>query len=112
MTGTPVETPAARTKRSIANLPLHRRSGFTDFEGGNTHLIRFGPVGRPEAVELNQQISGLIPVLVALFEKGVLLPGTYDMIGKGGIDDILKAHEYYNSKKASANKVISKIWKE
>jgi hypothetical protein len=61
---------------------------------------------------LNEQLSALIPVLVTLFEKEVLLPGTYDMIGKGGIDDILNAYEYYNSKKSSANKVISKIWKE
>lgn len=84
-------------------------SGIGDFEGGKTHLVRLGEVGRPEGEQLNAQIEKYIPVIVALVEAGKLKPGDYEVIGKGGFDDALEAYKHQRSGAGGSRKVVVKI---
>lgn len=84
-------------------------SGIGDFEGGQTYLVRFGPVGRPEAEELNENIEKYIPVIVGLVKAGELRPGEFEVIGDGGFEDAIKALKYQQSGAAGSRKVVVKI---
>jgi len=84
-------------------------SGLTDFEGGRTRYVALGPVGTAEAVELNSAVASYIPILVALFEKGKLMPSPYDLIGEGGFADAIEALSYQAKGAGGSNKVVVKI---
>jgi hypothetical protein len=85
------------------------RSAIPDFEGGKTRYISLGPIGRPEAAELNATLASYIPTLVALFENGKLVPGPYELIGKGGFEDGLKALEHQQTGAGGSKKVVVKV---
>ncbi|OAX81731.1 hypothetical protein ACJ72_03922 [Emergomyces africanus] len=88
-------------------------SGITDFEGGKTKNVELGPVGRPNEEHLNNVLAEYIPVFVALFEQGgQLVPPPYDMVGQGGFEDALDAHQYQQKGAGGANKVVVKIQDE
>ncbi|KAK7902890.1 hypothetical protein LTR67_002536 [Exophiala xenobiotica] len=84
-------------------------SGIGDFEGGKTHLVRLGGVGRPDAAELNANIERYIPVILRLIEMGKLRPLDYVSVGDGGFDDAVKAYKHQKSGAAGSRKVVVKI---
>lgn len=84
-------------------------SGIGDFEGGKTHLVKLGPIGRPEAKELNDNIEKYIPVITGLIELGKVIPGEYEVIGEGGFEDAIKAYDHQRSGAGGSRKVMVKI---
>jgi NADPH:quinone reductase-like Zn-dependent oxidoreductase len=84
-------------------------SGITHFEGGKTTCIEFGPVGRPDATDLNKMIEEYIPVLTKLIEDGKVLPSEYEAIGEGGFESAAEAYKYQQSGKGGNKKVVVKI---
>jgi hypothetical protein len=66
-------------------------------------------LGSPGAVELNKTVNGYIPKLVTFFEKGKLVPSPYDMVGKGGFEDVIDALGYQQKGAGGANKVIVQV---
>ena len=84
-------------------------SGIGDFEGGKTHLIKLGLVGRPEGRELNAQIASFIPLIVGLIEQDKVAPSAYDVVGEGGFEDVVEAYKYQQKGAGGANKVVVKI---
>ena len=82
--------------------PAPNEAGFT------TTKIGIGPIGRPEAVELNKRLSEFIKVIVKLLEKEVLRAGEYTVEGEG-IEGILPAWEVQKSGKAGSKKVLVKV---
>ena len=84
-------------------------SGIGDFEGGKTHLIKLGMVGRPEGQELNAQIASFIPLIVGLIEQDKMAPSAYDIVGEGGFEDVLEAYKYQQKGAGGSNKVVVKI---
>lgn len=87
-------------------------SGITNFSGGKTYNVELGPVGRPDATELNNTLERYIPVLVKLVENGQVKIGEYEVIGEGGFEDIVKAYEYKNSGAGGSKKVVVKVQDE
>ncbi len=87
-------------------------SGISDFEGGKTHLVALGDVGRPEGTELNAKLAMYIPVITGLIEADRLLPATYEVIGNGGFDDAIKAYRHQLSGAGGSRKVVVKIQDE
>jgi NADPH:quinone reductase-like Zn-dependent oxidoreductase len=86
-------------------------SGIKDFEGGKTYSVELGPVGRPDAVELNKLIAKYIPVITGLVEKGKLLPQDYEVVGEG-FEDAIKAYHYQLAGKGGSKKIVVKIQDE
>lgn len=84
-------------------------AGIGDFEGGKTHQVELGPVGRPEADDLNAKIASYIPVIVGLIQSGKLLPGEYEVIGEGGFDDAVKAYTHQRSGAGGSRKVVVRV---
>ena len=84
-------------------------SGIGDFEGGKTYLVRLGPVGRPDAKELNARIASFIPTIVGLIEQDHVSPSAYDIVGQGGMEDAIEAYKYHKAGAGGANKVLVKI---
>lgn len=82
--------------------PAPEGAGFT------STLIAIGPIGRPEAVELNERLSKSIAVIVQLIEKGTFKVGEYTIEGEG-IEGILKAWDVYKSGKAGSTKVLAQV---
>ena len=87
-------------------------TGITDFEGGSTHLVKLGGVGRPEASELNEKIAKYIPVINGLIESGKLLPAEYETVGSVGFEDVVKAYHHQLSGAGGSRKVVVKIQSE
>ena len=87
-------------------------SGIADFEGGRTHLVKLGGVGRPEATELNEKLATYIPVITSLLQSGKLLPAEYEVIGNGGFEDAVKAYHHQLSGAGGSRKVVVKIQDE
>ena len=85
------------------------RSELADFEGGKTRLVQLGPIGTPEAEELNKTLGVYIPKLVSLFEKGKLVPSPYDLVGKGGFEDVIDALGYQQKGAGGANKIVVQV---
>lgn len=76
--------------------------------GFASYGIAIGPIGRPDAVELNKRINEFIPVVYKLLESEKLRPSEYTVKGEG-IEGILKAWDYQKSGKAGSTKVIAKV---
>lgn len=87
-------------------------SGISSFEGGKTHLVELGAVGRPEGSELNHKLANYIPVIAGLIEQGKLLPAEYEMIGTGGVEDGIKAFHHQLSGAGGSRKVLFKVQEE
>jgi NADPH:quinone reductase-like Zn-dependent oxidoreductase len=87
-------------------------SSITDFEGGKTYGVALGVVGRPEGADLNKLIASYIPVITGLIEAGKLLPGEYEVIGNGGLEDAVKAYHHQVSGAGGSRKVVVKIHDE
>ncbi|KAG5300986.1 oxidoreductase, zinc-binding dehydrogenase family, conidia-enriched transcript [Histoplasma ohiense] len=88
-------------------------SGITDFEGVKTKLVELAVIGRPHAEHTNKVLAEYIPVFVALFEhENQLFPPPYDLVGQGGFEDALEAHQYQQKGAGRSNKVVAKIQDE
>ncbi|EXJ80179.1 hypothetical protein A1O1_08321 [Capronia coronata CBS 617.96] len=84
-------------------------SGIGDFEGGNTHLVQLGDVGRPEAKDLNAKLEQYVPVIIGLLEEGKLRPGDYEVVGNGGFEDAIKAYSHQRSGAGGSRKVVVRV---
>ncbi|KAF2824689.1 GroES-like protein [Ophiobolus disseminans] len=73
--------------------------------------IQLGPIGQPDAVELNDNLKAMIPIMYKLLEKGVIKPSEYAVEGES-IEDILKAWEVQKSGARGGRKVVVKIIEE
>jgi hypothetical protein len=71
-----------------------------------------GPIGRPDAVELNAEIAGFLPLLADLLDQGKLLPAEYVTVGGTGVESVPEAYEFQNSGKGGNKKVVVKIQDE
>ncbi|EEH10191.1 predicted protein [Histoplasma capsulatum G186AR] len=88
-------------------------SGITDFEGVKTKVVELAVIGRPHAEHTNKVLAEYIPVFVALFEhENQLFPPPYDLVGQGGFEDALEAHQYQQKGAGRSNKVVAKIQDE
>ncbi|KAF2032435.1 GroES-like protein [Setomelanomma holmii] len=70
--------------------------------------IELGPIGQPEAVELNSFLKSVIPVLYKLLEQGTIKPSAYSVEGEG-IEGIVDAWEVQKSGVKGSTKVVVKI---
>jgi hypothetical protein len=73
--------------------------------------IQLGPIGQPDAVELNDKLKAIIPVVYKLLEKGVIKSSEYVVEGKG-IEEIVKAWEVQKSGAKGGTKVVVKVGNE
>ena len=87
-------------------------TGISDFEGGKTHVIQLGPIGRPDATALNGVLASYTPVIVSLVEAGKLQTAEYEVIGDGGFEDAVKAYAHQASGAGGSRKVVVKIGDE
>jgi hypothetical protein len=70
--------------------------------------IQLGPIGQPDAVELNGFLKQMIPVLYELLEQGAIKPSAYSVEGEG-IEGIVKAWEVQKSGVKGSTKVVVKV---
>ena len=99
---------------SISTLPnsilIHlKRSDITDFEGGKTHCIQLGIIGRDYGKHTTDALARYIPTLTKLFEMGKLVASPYVEVGNGGFDAVLEALAYQKSGSAGSKKVVVKV---
>lgn len=87
-------------------------SGTGNFNGGETYRVELGPIGRPEATDLNDKLAVYIPVLVKLIESGRVKVGDYELVGEGGFEDIVSAYKYKAGGTSGLKKVIAKVQEE
>lgn len=100
-----------KTKRKLF-ATTNDWSGIEDFEGGKSYKVELGPIGRPEADGLNQTLEKYIPVLVKLVENGTIKVGDYEVIGDGGVEDIVKAYKHKAQGASGPRKVVAKVQDE
>jgi hypothetical protein len=81
----------------------------SDFSGGTPYCTQLGPVGRPDATELNKEISTFIPLIVKLIEDGKVVPSEYVVIGEPGFDSVIEAWDYQSKGKGGNKKVMAKL---
>ncbi|PCH00148.1 Polyketide synthase, enoylreductase [Penicillium occitanis (nom. inval.)] len=84
-------------------------SGITDFEGGKTHCIQLGIIGRDYGKHTTEAVARYIPTLTKLFEMGKLVASPYVEVGNGGFDAVLEALAYQKSSSAGSKKVVVKV---
>jgi hypothetical protein len=84
----------------------------SEFSGVEPSIVKLGPVGRPEATELNAQISAFIPLIVSLVESGKVVPAEYEIIGSTGFESVLEAYAYQGAGKGGNKKVLVKLQDE
>ncbi|KAF2107453.1 chaperonin 10-like protein [Lophiotrema nucula] len=77
-------------------------------EGFISHPIKLGPIGRPDAVELNKRLNEFIPVIVKLIEHGKMKVGEYTVEGEG-IEGIKGAWDVQKSGVKGSSKVLVKV---
>ncbi|KAF2183206.1 GroES-like protein [Zopfia rhizophila CBS 207.26] len=70
--------------------------------------ILLGPIGRPDAGELNERLNKFIPVIVKLIDSGKVQVGEYVEAGEG-VEGIKEAWEVQKSGKAGSKKVVIKV---
>jgi hypothetical protein len=71
--------------------------------------VSLGPVGRPEAKELNADIESYIPFLYAMLDSGKLTGSAYITLGAPGLESIPGAYAYQKAGKGENKKVIVNI---
>jgi hypothetical protein len=80
---------------------------FSDTSTFIAEAIQLGPIGRPDAVVLNESLTTMIPVLYKLLESGLLRSSEYSIEGQG-IEGIIQAWDVQKAgKKGSAKVVVS-----
>lgn len=77
-----------------------------EFSGGKHYATQLGPIGRADAIGLNQQIETFIPLIVKLIEDGKVVPSEYEIIGKTGFESVLEAWAYQQKGAGGAKKVL------
>ncbi|KAF2728016.1 GroES-like protein [Polyplosphaeria fusca] len=76
--------------------------------GFTTKDIKLGPIGRPEAKELNERLSEFIPVIVGLIEGGKVRVGEFEVKGEG-VEGLGGAWEWQKEGKGGSRKVLVRI---
>ncbi|KAF2476924.1 GroES-like protein [Lindgomyces ingoldianus] len=103
---------AALTPTSSSDRLYTTTNGWDPLPNGSAGFtstpIMLGPIGRPDAVELNAKLNKYIPVIVKLLEAGKLRVGSYMVEGEG-VEGIEKAWALQKSGKAGSEKVLVKI---
>jgi NADPH:quinone reductase-like Zn-dependent oxidoreductase len=85
-------------------------TGITDFEGGQTYLVKLGGIGRyDDAPDVNRALAADIPLIVKLVEAGLFTTPEYEVIGDGGFEDAIKAYEHQTKGAGGSKKVLVKI---
>jgi NADPH:quinone reductase-like Zn-dependent oxidoreductase len=79
-----------------------------DFKGVVVDRIGLGPVGNPEAVQLNSEISSYVPLIVKLIENGKVRVSEYEIAGQG-YEAVDHAWQYQKSGKAGSKKVLVQL---
>lgn len=85
--------------------PIPVSTAANSFE---VHLIQLGPIGRPEAKDLNKRLGEIVPVVYELFSNGKLKPSELSVEGEG-IEAIPKAWEIQKSGTKGSTKVVVKV---
>lgn len=102
-------TPSEGQKRLYTTTntwePLPTSTAANPFD---TFPIQLGPIGRPEAVELNNRLNEFIPVLYKLLESGKLKTSDCSVEGEG-IEGILGAWDVQKSGVKGSTKVVVKV---
>jgi NADPH:quinone reductase-like Zn-dependent oxidoreductase len=80
-----------------------------DFNGAHIEPVKLGPIGQPDAKELNATITKLLPLMYYLIESGAAKPAEYEIIGEGGFEGVAEAWAYQQTGKAGAKKVVVKL---
>jgi hypothetical protein len=81
----------------------------SDFNGAHINPVELGPIGRPDATELNETLTKLIPLMYHLLESGAAKPAEYEIVGSGGFEGVAEAWAYQQTGEAGAKKVIVKL---
>jgi hypothetical protein len=81
---------------------------FSDSSASQAEQILLGPIGRPDAVALNESLKTMIPVLYKLLETGLLRSSEYSVEGQG-IEGIIQAWEVQKAGKKGGAKVIASV---
>jgi hypothetical protein len=84
----------------------------SDFSGVEPYIVKLGPIGRPEATELDAQISAFIPLIISLIESGKAVPAEYEIIGQTGFESVIEAYTYQGAGKGGNKKVLVKLQEE
>lgn len=87
-------------------------SGIGDFEGGKTYEVKLGPVGRPEATQLNGLLEKYIPVLVKLVENGTVKVGDYEVVGSSGVEGVIEGYKQKSAGGSGLRKLVVKMQDE
>lgn len=86
-------------------------SAITDFEGGKTYAIALGPIGSPEAKELNSNIAKYNAVIVKLFQASLLNCSEFEVIG-AGLEGAIETYHYHKAGKGGNKRILVKIQDE
>ena len=79
-----------------------------EFKGTVVDRISLGPVGKPAAVKLNNEISSYVPLIVKLIEDGKVQVSEYEIVGQG-FEAVDHAWQYQKSGKAGSKKVLVQL---
>ncbi|KAK6534932.1 hypothetical protein TWF281_006232 [Arthrobotrys megalospora] len=72
--------------------------------------ISLGPLGRPEATELNEALSKYVAVIESLIDAGKVKPSKYTIVGETGFESFIEAVKVQSG--GSAKKVVAKLQEE
>ncbi|KAK6350496.1 hypothetical protein TWF718_003687 [Orbilia javanica] len=72
--------------------------------------ISLGPLGRPEARELNEVLSKFTTIIQALVDAGKVTPSEYSLVGGIGFEGFIEAVKVQSS--GSAKKVVAQLQEE
>lgn len=84
---------------------------ITGFEKTKVDQIELGPIGSPGYKELNARAAKYNPIVVKLFEAGLLKPSDYDVVEEG-LEGAIKAYEYHKAGRGGNRRVLVKIQDE
>lgn len=85
------------------------RSGIKDFEGGRTYEVELGPIGRPEAKQLNEDLARFIPLISALIEQEKVVPNDLQLMNEVAFEAAIKAIDIQQSGAAGNKKVVVQL---
>lgn len=77
-----------------------------DFNDAIINPVELGPIGRPDATELNATLTRLIPLMYHLLESGLAKPAEYKVIGDKGFESVTEAWKYQQSGAGGSKKVL------
>ena len=84
------------------------RDTLEEIAGVKIYKIALGPVGRPEASQLNNDLEHrFIPTIVQLLKSGKLVPNEYQTVGGVGIESALDAFARQQSGQAGSKVVVN-----